>query len=102
MALSLTSEMMFKELWPDSSISVTTVILFSYSGEDILVLGGIVTEMRYKSQRACNSTCESDVTSPSLRNCLECLKIHWSEIYCINKGGLQKILQSMILFFKMV
>ena len=47
-ALSLISETMFKELWPDSSVSATVVILCSYSGEAIPVWGSSDTEVRYK------------------------------------------------------
>ena len=94
-ALSLISETAFKELWPDRSISATTVTLCSYSGETIPVLGSVDTEVRYKGQRACLTLLVVRGTGPSLvgRNWLECLKIHWSDVNCVNEGVLYKILQ---------
>ena len=94
-ALSLISEMTFKELWPDKSVSTTTVTLCSNSGETIPVLGSIDTEVRYKGQRACLTLLVRGI-GPSLvgRNWLECLKIHWYDVNCVNGGVLlHKILQ---------
>ena len=77
-ALSLISEMTFKEWWPDRSVSATTVTLCSYSGETIPVLGSVDTEVRYKDQRACLTLLVVRGTGLSLvrRNWLECHKIH--------------------------
>ena len=58
-ALSLISEMMFKELWLDRSVSATTAILCSYSGEAIPTLGSIDTEVQ-GSKGMFNSCSERD------------------------------------------
>ena len=94
-ALSLISETTFKELRLDRSVSATIVTLCSYSGETIPVLGSIDTEVRYKGQRACLTLFVVRGTGPTLvrRNWLECLKIHWSDVNCVNEGVLHKILQ---------
>ena len=73
----------------------TIVNLCSYIGEAIPVLGSIDTEVRYNGQRACLTLLLVRGTGPSLvrRKWLDCLKINWSDVHCVNKTVLEKILQ---------
>ena len=94
-AVSLMSEVTFKELWADRSVDPSTVRLCSYSGEAIPVVGKAEVTISYKKQVAKVPLVVVKGEGPSLfgRNWLEQIRLDWQEIYCLRPKSLQSVLQ---------
>ena len=86
-SLSLISEATYKSLLPAlTSLSNTSVVLTTYTGEKIPPLGSIDVNVAYQSQEAMLLLLVVAGEGPSLigRNWLEHIQLNWSDIKLIN------------------
>ena len=87
---SLVSEATFKELFPNRELLPSPVRLRTYSGEPITVLGSVMADVQYKSQRVQLPLLVVQCAGPSLlgRSWLQCLQLDWQEIHSMRENSL--------------
>ena len=85
-SLSHMSEITFRELWPQRTLSSSEVRLSSYSGESIPVLGSVDVKVTYKCQSFTVPLVVVKGSGITLmeRNWLQMFKLDWHEIFVVN------------------
>ena len=94
-SLTLVSEQTFRQHWPDSQLSPSEIILRSYSGESIPVLGCVDVHVKHSNQEATLPLIVVKGEGPSLlgRNWLSQLKLNWHEIFWSRNQSLMEVLE---------
>ena len=102
-SLSLVSEHTFREYWPELDVSPSQIVLHSYSGESIPVLGTVDVVVNYNDHTATLPLLVVKGEGPSLlgRNWLSVLKLNWHEIFWLHNASLKKYLTNTKLYLSL-
>ena len=89
-AISLLSEETYHKLWPDKALQQTTTVLWTYSGEQLVVCGCMEAEVVYGLQCYTLPLFVVKGNGPSLlgRDWLNVIKLDWKEIQTLQKDTL--------------
>lgn len=95
--VTLMSETTYKEMFPHTKLRSSSVLLKTYSGECLPVLGELDVQVEYEQQKRGLVLIVVAGTGPSLlgRNWLEHIQLNWREIKAISyhpRGSLQYVL----------
>ena len=94
-ALSLVSEEVYRQTWPDKPLLQSKVNLRTYSGEQINVLGSLEVNVKYGEQQAQVPLLVVNGNGPSLfgRDWLGYFRLDWKAIHRVQGSSLQSVLQ---------
>lgn len=82
-SVSLASETTYHCYWPNKPLSTSAVVLRTYSGEQIKVIGSLQVIVRYEQQQASLSLPIMEGKGPSLlgRDWLKSISLNWNQIH---------------------
>jgi len=86
--VSLMSEKTWREFFPESELVGSDVLLKTYSGEKLHVLGQMQAQIEYNEQTACLPLLVVAGDGPTLwgRNCLTKIRLNWGIVKQVHNG----------------
>ena len=104
-AVSIISENTQKRMFPEATLHPTSVLLKTYSGERLAVIGELQTQVHYKDQTKVLNLLVVEGDGPSLlgRDWLKHIQLDWKQITTIvqeTHGTLNALLQTHVELFK--